>query len=426
MDQARSLFYLASMSTSEFDIAIIGGGASGFFAALTAAAQAPSKSVIILESSPRLLTKVRISGGGRCNVTHNQYDVQTFCQNYPRGSKELRSPFHRFHVSETVSWFEKRGVKLVSEEDGRMFPSTNSSETIVKCFLEEAQKLSVTIETKSPVKAIRVDNNGHFLLELSNDRSIKASSALIATGSSKKGYELAKALGHSITQLAPSLFSFKIKSPLLKELSGTSFQRPHLKLAIEGHKKSFQQSGPLLITHHGLSGPAVLKLSAWAAREMQAAGYKAKLTINWLGASNIEFTSQLLNSIKEKAKKSQIKNAGPDGLTNRFWKSLLDYCGIDAQRPWEQLSKKDLNRLSAGLYATELSVQGQNRFKEEFVECGGVDLKEVDLKSMQSKLTPGLYFSGEILDVDGITGGFNFQNAWTTGHLAGSSMAMQD
>ncbi len=413
------------MKSQDYDIAIIGGGASGFFAALRAAELGPKKRIVIFESSPKLLSKVRISGGGRCNVTHNEFDVQRFCQNYPRGHKELRSPFHLFHVQDTIDWFSRRGVKLISETDGRMFPSTHSSETIVKCFIEEAQKQGVEIITKTPVRKLVYDEPlGEFELELPEDEKARAKKILIATGSAKKGHELAAELGHTITQLAPSLFSFKIKDPLLKGLSGTSFSNASLKLCFSSPKKIFHQSGPLLITHHGLSGPAALKLSAWAAREMKKCQYKTSLIVNWTGAKNLERTREKVKAIKENSLKSQMKNAGPRELTHRFWLNFLSYLSIDPARTWGELSKKDFNRLCDHLFSCPLQIIGQNRFKEEFVECGGVKLKEIDLKTMQSKLVPGLHFSGEILDVDGVTGGFNFQNAWTTGHLAGSSMAM--
>jgi predicted flavoprotein YhiN len=391
-----------------------------------------------------LLKKVRISGGGRCNVTHNCFDVRAFCENYPRGSKELLSCFQRFQAKDTVEWFAKRGVNLVAEEDGRMFPDTNDSETIINCFMNAAHELGVKILTRHSVKKIEVQNTTRanadaskkptpdfknekytekrFKIYINEQEALEADAALICTGSSQNGYELAKSLGHTITELAPSLFSFKIVDSLLSELSGLSFLDAEVRLEVEQKKQIFKQRGPLLITHWGLSGPAVLKISAWAAREMMQAEYKAKLYVNWLGCEKLDDVVNLLKKIKEQNLKTQIGNAYPEQLAKRFWQKLILKANLSAEKRWADLSNKEILTLSELLSATPFQILGKNRFKDEFVECGGVSLKEINFKTMESKICPGLFFAGEILDIDGITGGFNFQNAWTGGWIAGQNI----
>lgn len=351
------------------DIAIIGGGAAGFFTALNI----PNEhNVSIFEETRNYLRKVKISGGGRCNVTHHQFEINEFIKNYPRGEKELISPLHQFQARDTVEWFKKRGVEIKVEQDGRMFPKTNSSQTIIDCFLKEAAQ----------------------------------------QGSSKSGYDLARGLGHKITELAPSLFSFKIQHPILKDMAGTSFKNVTLSLKL--NKRIFSQSGDLLITHWGLSGPAILKLSAWAAREFKNTNYKGKLTVN--------FNSNEIHTLKKESAKKLVKNSKPTIFTNKFWNKVLDYLKIDQNKNWADISKKEIIHLQMICEQLELEIQGQNRYKDEFVECGGVDLKEINFKTMESKITPGLFFAGEVLDIDGITGGFNFQNAWTTAYIVANNI----
>lgn len=420
------------------NIAIIGGGASGFFAGIQCAQRAQELggelNIHIFESSPRFLSKVKISGGGRCNVTHHQYNPAIFSKNYPRGSRELRSPFTQFQAADTVEWFRGKGVELHAEEDGRMFPKTNSSDTIIECFVKSAIELGIHLRSRSGVKHIEKTECGSLRLHLKPSTQANsgqtgvpdefiADKVLIATGSAKQGYAFASSLGHTITELAPSLFSFKTENALIKGLAGTSF--PYAKLSLKLPEKKFSQEGPLLITHRGLSGPAILKLSAWAAREMKRANYQAQLSINWSGHSNQEEVAQDYQRLKSAAARSQLKNASPNFFTKRFWKSFLQELDIDENKTWDETSKKSMNRLVEATFSTKVKILGQNRFKDEFVECGGVKLSEVDLKTMESKLCPGLFFSGEVLDIDGITGGFNFQNAWTTGYIAGSNMAKQ-
>lgn len=409
-------------------VAIVGGGAGGFFNAIRCAELAKSKNkkaiITIYEASETVLKKVRISGGGRCNVTHHLFDPKLLVLNYPRGKKELLSAFYSFQTKDTVNWFAERGVKLKYEDDGRMFPVSDNSETIINCFLDECKKYGVRLQTKNSVKSIKVQND-KFLLSFKSSEATEADRVLIATGSSTIGYDLAKGLGHKITELAPSLFTFKIKDELIDGLSGISFINSKLTLKIE-NEKAFKQTGPLLITHWGLSGPALLKLSAWAARPMQKANYKAKIIINWLGLESLLEVEDLINKLKSENLKSFISNTTPKGLTKRFWHQLLIKSEVKLDKPWNELSKKEYNKLINNLFCCELSVNGKSRFKEEFVECGGVDLKQVDFKTMQSKLVKGLYFSGEILDIDGITGGFNFQNAWTTAWIAANHMITEE
>jgi predicted Rossmann fold flavoprotein len=407
-------------------IAIIGGGASGIFASLRCAEVAKAKKIDVdirvFEASTKFLKKVRISGGGRCNVTHNIFEVNAFCLNYPRGQKELLSPFQKFQATDTVKWFEERGVDLKHEDDGRMFPVTDNSETIIDCFMQEASKHEIKLLNKMNVKSLKKLGDGKISLFINDDESFIADSVLIATGSMLGGYHLAKNLGHSITEIAPSLFTFKIEDEILEGLSGTSFSQAALTLKIDG-AKPFEQKGPLLITHWGLSGPALLKLSAWAAREMMHTNYKAIITINWLGIERQDDAEKLLKTIKNNNTKTSVGKAYPSELTKRFWLQLLIKCGISKEKNWSEISKKEFRLIVKNLFNCELNVLGNSRFKEEFVECGGINLKEINFKTMESKVCSRLYFSGEVMDIDGITGGFNFQSAWTSGWIAGNNMA---
>ena len=407
-------------------IIIIGGGAAGFFAAINTAENAKANNtpvdVQILEASGRTLTKVSISGGGRCNVTHNLFEVRQFCERYPRGSRELLSAFQRFQARDTVEWFQKRGVNLVPEEDGRMFPDTDTSETIIKCFQDAAANAGVSVKLNHKVESItKSEANGKFIITIRNGEIIEADSVMIATGSSPFGHRLAKELGHTITELAPSLFSFKISDPMLADLSGLSFENAETKLLIKD-VKPFKEKGPMLITHWGLSGPAILKISAWAAREMLHSDYKAQLKVNWLGVDRVENILDLLKKIKNEGLKSQVNNVYPTELAKRFWLKVLEKAKISEEKRWADVSNKELQTLADILFGTTFEVLGKNRYKDEFVECGGVDLKELDFKKMESKICPGLFFAGEVLDIDGITGGFNFQNAWTGAWIASRNL----
>ena len=407
-------------------IVIVGGGAAGFFAAINAAENAKAKNipvdVQILEASGSTLKKVSISGGGRCNVTHNLFEVRAFCERYPRGSKELLSAFQRFQARDTVDWFQKRDVHLVAEADGRMFPDTNTSETIIKCFERSAAEANVQVKLNHKVESIsKQETTGKFVVQIRTGETIEADSVMIATGSSAFGHKLAKELGHSITELAPSLFSFKIEDSMLTDLPGLSFENAEVKLLIP-NEKPFKEKGPMLITHWGLSGPAVLKISAWAAREMLHADYKAQLKVNWLGVDRIDTVLEILKRVKDLGLKSQVHNVYPEQLAKRFWLKVLEKVKISEDKRWADISNKELQSLADILFATSFEVLGKNRYKDEFVECGGVDLKEINFKKMESKICPGLFFAGEVLDIDGITGGFNFQNAWTGAWIASQNL----
>jgi predicted Rossmann fold flavoprotein len=417
-----------SKSEKMRNIAIIGGGAAGFFGAIRAAEVARENGIEadirIFEASSNYLKKVKISGGGRCNVTHFCFDPKVFCQNYPRGSRELLSLFMRFQASDTVEWFRKRDVRLVAEDDGRMFPDSDKSATIIDCFLSEVEKVGVTLVPNTPIQAILKTGESIFSLRVQDKEIFAADAVLIATGSSPAGYRFAEGLGHTISELAPSLFSFNIQSEILKEMSGISFAQVKLKLVIPEVKEVFKQAGPLLITHWGLSGPAVLKLSAWAAREMMHADYKAMLVVNWLGFEKINDALDFINVLKSQNVKSQLGTVTPAGLTKRFWQNFLFVLGFQIEKRWADLSKAEAQRMAEKLFAFEFQITGKNRFKDEFVECGGVSLSEIDFKTMQSRIAPGLFFAGEVLDVDGITGGFNFQNAWSTSWVAGAHLTL--
>jgi len=358
-------------------------------------------------------------GGGRCNVTHHIFEPRQFVKAYPRGAKELLSGFTVFQAKDTVRWFQDRGVRIVPESDGRMFPDSNRSETIINCFLAEASRLGVQILIDHPVSQIE-KKDGKFSI-VCKSAELNADRVLLATGSFPLGHRLAVGLGHTITELAPSLFSFVIRNELITGLEGISFPMAKTTLLCDGHV--FAEAGPLLITHWGLSGPAVLKISAWSARHMKRAGYKATLKVNWLGLDNLEVAKKFVEDFKARNLKSKILNARPDVIPLRFWERILTYVGLPSDIKWAELSKRQHFTLAEALFSTEFKVDGKNRYKDEFVECGGVDLREVDFRTMQSKVCPGLYFAGEVLDIDGITGGFNFQNAWTGSWIGAQSMA---
>jgi len=392
---------------------VIGGGAAGVFAAIRCKTLNPLAQVILLEKTNQLLAKVRISGGGRCNVTHACFDPVKLTQNYPRGSKELIGPFHHFQPKDTVAWFEKHGVALKTESDGRMFPTTDSSETIIQCLVQAAYLAGVEIRKQQRVESIEKKED-RFLIQLENQQ-ISADSVLLATGSSSWGHSIAKQLGHAIVEPVPSLFTFNIPTSPLLDLSGISVPKVIVTLKDIG----FRQEGPLLLTHWGFSGPAILKLSAWAARKLHDLDYKATLLINWIASPNQEILYQSLLQKKEENPLQTIPPILPNNLLVRLCTSLH----IDPTTPLGKLPNKALAQLAAKLYSDAYAIEGKTTYKQEFVTAGGIDLKSIDFRTMESKITPGLFFAGEILNIDGITGGFNFQNAWTTGWLAGTAMA---
>lgn len=397
-----------------YDLIVIGGGAAGFFAAINAKNTQPSSTVILLEKTAVLLSKVRISGGGRCNVTHSCFSPPALVQHYPRGSKELLAPFQTFQPDDTVQWFESRGVRLKTEPDGRMFPVSDQSETIIECLLSEASKLGVEIALRQRIDKIAKQDDSIFAIHLKDGMVLQGNRLILATGNSPEGHAFAEALGHSIKKPVPSLFTFNSPTSPLKSLSGISVENVELKIG------DFVQTGPLLITHFGFSGPAALKLSAWGARYLHEKNYHVELIVNWLPQLSQETIFQKLSGLKSHAPQRSLHAENLFTLPKNLWKTLLEH--LDEMR-MNDISLAELRLLSKKLHASSYQIEGKTTNKEEFVTCGGVNLKEVNFKTMQSKLCPGLFFAGEILDIDGVTGGFNFQNAWTTGFIAGLSLS---
>ncbi len=401
-------------------IAVIGGGAAGFFAAIKAAQELPSAEVCIFEANAKPLAKVRISGGGRCNVTHGCFDVEKFVSHYPRGARELRAAFHRFQAADTVEWFESRGVRLKRESDGRMFPISDSSQTIIDCLVNEARKLGVQIQARNKVSAVKHVGESFSLNIADKPTEIGFNRVVLTPGGAKAGHRIVQELGHKIVSPVPSLFTFGIDDSRLQGLSGLSTDNASLALCCGG--KTFEAEGPLLVTHWGLSGPAVLRLSAWAARELFESNYHAKLTVNWLGKSKREIWEDLV-LVRDSSPKKKPRNTAAQGVAKRLWHRLLEAVQISEEKRWAEVGNKTLKQLQNELAAGTFQVSAKGAFKEEFVTCGGVDLSEVDFATMESKVVPGLHLAGEILDIDGLTGGFNFQSAWTTGYLAGEGVS---
>lgn len=397
-------------------VSVIGGGAAGFFGAI-AAAEA-GHDVTILEANDYVLAKVRISGGGRCNVTHACFEPRELVQAYPRGGKALRGPLSKFQPADTIDWFAARGVETKTEADGRMFPITNDSATIVACLESSAAQHGVDVQTKARVTRVERTTDG-FTLHLRGGSERNCDRLLLATGGSPAGFELAKLLGHDIVAPVPSLFTFNVNDPRIDGLPGVAVETVACELITE--TKTFKQSGPLLVTHWGMSGPAVLKLSAWAARELNESQYAATLRIHWLPHLNQNAIREQFASLRKTSPKRSIDSACPWDFPKRLWKSLVQHCGGDGVR-WGEFSKKAESRLVQELSAGTYQVAGKGQFKDEFVTCGGIRLDDVDFRSMESRKCPGLFVAGEVLDIDGVTGGFNFQNAWTTGWIAGNSM----
>lgn len=402
-------------------VVVIGGGAAGFFAAIHSAQTNPSAEVILLEKTGKLLSKVKVSGGGRCNVTHACYDMKQLALCYPRGEKQLKSAFSRFTTSDTVTWFESRGVKLKTEEDGRMFPKTDDSQTIIDCLMKEAKKLKVDIRLDTDVKQLRNNFYGGFELTLGDQITLEADKVIVATGGSPKedGLTWLKQMGHSIEEPVPSLFTFNIPDNPIVELTGISVNPARVKIV--GSKYEF--SGPVLITHWGLSGPSVLKLSAFAARYLAEKNYEFSVQVSWLNEKKEDVARMELMNLKAANPGKHINHLFPYTLPKRLLDYLFEKAGIDQKKPWAEISKDDINRLINCMLYDTYEVKGKTTFKDEFVTCGGVSLDDVNFKNMESKRMKGLYFAGEVLDIDGITGGFNFQAAWTTGFIAGTSAA---
>jgi predicted Rossmann fold flavoprotein len=398
---------------------VIGGGAAGFFGAINFAEKFPGSEVTILEKSPKVLRKVKISGGGRCNVTNVCSDPRELSKNYPRGGKALIGAFTRFSSNDTVRWFEDRGIKLKVEEDGRIFPVSDDSQTIIDCLISSAEKAGVKILTNINVVEIIPPNfDKKWKIKISDNEIMESDNLLIAPGSSERIWEMLKNIGHKIVPPIPSLFTFNIKDERLKDIPGISVN--DVEISVEGTK--LKSNGPLLVTHWGLSGPAILKLSAWGARILNEKNYSFFIKINFIPSLNHQKIAEKFLENKITLAKKRISSSPPKDIPLRLWEKLLSASNLTTEIKWQEISKKNINILIEQLIQAQFSVEGKSTFKEEFVTCGGVSLDEVDFKTMQSKLFPGLYFAGEILDIDGITGGFNFQSAWTTGWIAGNSM----
>jgi predicted Rossmann fold flavoprotein len=402
-------------------IAIVGGGAAGFFAAIACAEANPANEVSIYEGSQEFLTKVRISGGGRCNVTHACFDARAMSERYPRGERALISPLHQFSASETIAWFEKRGVKLKTEDDGRMFPVTDSSDTVIDCLMTAATEAGVRLFTRRAVPSVLPQPDG-FDLAFSNGATARSDRLLLATGGtrSNSGAKIAAALGHTLLPAVPSLFSFHVGEKWLRSLPGISVADVEASVP----QAALRERGPLLITHQGVSGPAILRLSAWGARALHDLDYKFTLRLNWTPGLSEPQIQEEMRALREAHPNRRVINSPLAELPARLWEQLALGAGMGPETRWTNLSREHANRLTSNLLRTEVTVEGKSLNKEEFVTCGGVKLSEVNFKTMQSRIVPGLYFAGEVLDIDGITGGYNFQAAWATGWIAGNAMAL--
>jgi predicted Rossmann fold flavoprotein len=398
-----------------FDIIIVGGGAAGFFTAINIVEKNPRLKVAILERGKEVLSKVRVSGGGRCNVTHACFEPNELVKFYPRGEKELRGPFHQFCSGDTIEWFSKHGVALKIEEDGRMFPVSNSSQTIIDCFIETSHQLGIEIRTGQSVQSIFKKEN-YWKIETQNENYI-AEKLILATGSNPKIWEMLHTFGHAIVTPVPSLFTFNIKDARIKELPGVAAQ-----VTVKVKDSKLVATGPLLITHWGMSGPAILKLSAWGARILHDKNYQFTIYVNWLNDIEPQDAEQILKDLKQEHAKKAVSKKSPFEFPNRLWESLVLASQIEAETKWADLSKIQLQNLTNQLTNGTFQVNGKSTFKDEFVTAGGIDLKEINFKTMESKLHPSLYFAGEIVNIDAITGGFNFQNAWTSGFIVANAV----
>jgi predicted Rossmann fold flavoprotein len=418
-------------------VVVVGGGAAGFFAAIACAEKLGDRgSVTLLETTAQPLAKVRVSGGGRCNVTHACFEPRELVKRYPRGARELLGAFHRFQPRDTIAWFGERGVELKTEEDGRMFPVTDDSATIADCLLQAAEKAGVKLCASLGVRKIEALGGGRgtgegqearatsFWLTLTDDSHLRCERLLLATGGNRSsvGLTVAQQLGHAIEPPVPSLFTFHIDDKRLEGLSGVAVENAGV--AVAGSK--LKESGPLMITHWGLSGPAILKLSAWGARALSEVNYEFPLVVNFAAPHTRDSLIRELTAVRQANPKKQLTTWSPLAMPQRLWERLVTSAGIVPTTPWAQLGNAALGALANGVVAVEFRVVGKSLFKDEFVTCGGVRLSEVDFRTMESRVCPGLHFAGEMLDIDGVTGGFNFQAAWTTGWLAGNAMAGAD
>lgn len=398
---------------------VVGGGAAGFFCAVNAARLYPSLEVMILEKSNHLLSKVRVSGGGRCNVTHACFSIAEMIKKYPRGASFLKKAFHHFFTSDTIAWFKERGVEIKTESDGRMFPVSNTSQTIIDCLMQEANQYGVTILMNREVKEIVKKDNGFNLL-FSNHSVIETDFLCIASGGYPKSlqFEWLTKIGHTVESPVPSLFTFNMPGNPITALMGIAVEKVQVKIG--GSK--LVEDGPMLITHWGMSGPAILKLSAWGARELAAKNWQFGMIINWLPIYTEQTLKEKFQQVRFDIAAQKISNRNPFSLPQRLWDYLLQQSGVNENIRWADLPAKEQNKLIKNICAQEFSVNGKTTFKEEFVTSGGISLDEVDHASMQSKIVPNLFFAGEVLNIDGVTGGFNFQNAWTTAWIAAQAI----
>ena len=405
-------------------VVVVGGGAAGFFGAITCAEANPACKVWLLEKGPQFLTKVRISGGGRCNVTHSCFDPKELSRRYPRGGQALIGPLNRFQPRDTVAWFESRGVTLKTEADGRMFPTTDQSATIVDCLMGSAQKAGVRLEVNTGVEGLIPGAGGGLELKLTGDRRMKANRVLLATVGCRSAAlgQMAVGLGHTLEPPVPSLFSLHVASSWLSELPGVAIDPVQVSVP----EMKLSEMGPILVTHEGVSGPAVLRLSAWGARALHACDYRLRLIVNWLPNETTESLASIFEQRRSAQGAKRITNAPIAPITARLWERLVQAAQIRREATWAGLSKADRVALIRALQATELPVTGKTLNRDEFVTCGGIRLSEVNFKTMESRICPDLHFAGELLDIDGITGGFNFQAGWTTGWLPSLAMAGVD
>jgi predicted Rossmann fold flavoprotein len=405
------------------NVAVIGGGAAGFFVAINAAKLNPGLSVTIYEKSKEVLSKVRVSGGGRCNVTHHCFNPEELSKAYPRGDKVLRWSFEQFHAKDTVNWFEERGVKLKTEADGRMFPVTDSSDTIVSCLMEEARKTGVSVFTNTRVDRIEPKGDQGFKLQIHKQKAVEYGNVVVATGgyNRENAYQWLRELGHSVVTPVPSLFTFNFRDKIFSDLAGISVDNAEVHI----EESKFTEAGPVLLTHWGLSGPAVLKLSAWAARELYEREYRYKVKVNWVHPLNEEDTRNKLLKLRETNSKKIVARQDLFPFPARLWERFTELSGMNREKRWADVSNKEIHQLTQQLVRGRYDIQGKTTYKEEFVTCGGIPLNEVNPDTLESKIVPGLYFVGEVLNIDGITGGFNFQAAWTNGWLAANALAEQ-
>lgn len=400
-------------------LVVIGGGAAGFFCAVNAAAMNPLLDVVIVERTGKFLSKVLVSGGGRCNVTHSCFSIEDMIRRYPRGARFVKKAFHNFFTTDTIHWFRSRGVELKTEADGRMFPDTNTSQTIIDCLMMEMNRNHVELLLNREVKKlVRVDSKWELTFVHGTEL---ADYVCIACGGypKKTSFQWIEELGHSIAEPVPSLFTFNLPGNPITALMGVSVENARVKIS----SSTLSQEGPLLITHWGLSGPAILKTSAWGARELSDLGYKFKALIQWLPQFNEASLRNEFGELRMHNASQKIVTKNPFGLPNRLWEFLCGQSEVKPELRWADLNSLTQNKLIKNLVAYEIEANGKTTFKEEFVTAGGVQLKEIDHHTMESKIVPSLYFAGEIMDVDGVTGGFNFQHAWTSGWIAAKAIA---